>query len=522
MRIGTRIAACIAPLLVASSLVLGCAGNTDPNTPGYWLDRLDDKQSRDEAFKELGKLGDKAAVPAVLEWFEKEGDWQPDAAYTLGQLGDPAVVPKLVAAIDFQVGAGRDHATTRRNRTNQNIARALAMLKAKEGVEPLINLLTTPELKTRESVIRSLGEIGDPRATKALSDIAENEQQPFIRKTAIQALGELGDPNAAPVLVQNLFYELPGTSFYFESRHSLLQIGKAAVPLLIETMQRKNETVESIRLPSRATIADGAVEAKAAFVLGSLRATEAEAQMVDALEKYYGMYKRADGPVFAGVVGAVMELCFALGNMGSKKGVDILEKIAQDEDPNIRVSATEALTVLGSRRSVQPLLKSARSGSAASRRYSIVAISRLGDAGDIDVYNALAKSADKEVSAETLQKMLDAERPRLDAAKECKTDAACWSTKLGDPNTHAKVRERAAYELGWNGDAAHIPALMKAAEDDDNDVRMAAVASLASHEKGLDGKALLAIHDKWKEKIAYKNANAALERLIARLHSVQG
>src|SRR5690606_5657809 len=130
----------------------------------YWLERLEDKAQRTEALKELGKIGDKAAVPVVLELFQTQGDWQPDAAYVLGQLGDASVVPQLVAGIDYQVGTGRDAATTRRNRTNQNIARALALLKAKDGVEPLVKLLETPELKTREAVITALGAIGDGRA----------------------------------------------------------------------------------------------------------------------------------------------------------------------------------------------------------------------------------------------------------------------------------------------------------------------------------------------------------------------
>src|SRR5690606_8515311 len=117
--------------------------------------------------------------------------------------------------IDYQAGAGRDAATARKNRINQNVARALAELKAKEGVEPLIKLLGSEEIKTRDAVIAALGAIGDGRAVEPLVAIAVGEKQPFLRKTAIEALGELRDPRAVGALIQNLFVEVPGISFYF-------------------------------------------------------------------------------------------------------------------------------------------------------------------------------------------------------------------------------------------------------------------------------------------------------------------
>ena len=61
--------------------------------------------------------------------------------------------------------------------------------------------------------------------------------------------------------------------------------------------------------------------------------------------------------------------------------------------------------------------------------------------------------------------------------------------------------------------------LMKAAEDDRADVRLAAVASLGRLGGGLDAAALQGIFDRWKDKIAYKDANATLQRLIARVQS---
>lgn len=515
-----RFASVILVLSVASAIALSaCSSNTDPKTAGYWLDRLDDASTREEALKNLGDVGDPAAVPEVLAWFNKEGDWQAAAAYSLGQLGDTSVAKDLIDAIDFQIGAGRGRKTILKNRINQNIARALAMLKVPEAADQLINLLNTQELKTREAVIESLGRLGDPKAVTPLLEMAENASHPFIRKNCIEALGELGDPKAVPLLVRMLYIEMPGTSFYNEARFSLQQIGKPAVPLLIKTLQRKNKDVESIRVGGL-PIFDGAIEAKAAFVLGALRATEAEAAMSAALAKYYKQYRskiRSGQIMPASIPGAVMELAYALGNLDAQKSIPLLESIAQDTNPGIRVSATEALTTLGAERSVDALLKSAKSGPAPARRHAMMAVSRLGGAQHLGAWDGLVKSADKEVPKEVIEQVLKAERSRLEAAGECKAAVDCWQKKLAHED--AKVRERAAYQLGWQRAAAAIPDLLKAAEDEEVPVRMAAVLSLAQFDKGVEAATLQEIYDRWDEKITYRNVNAELKRLIARVRA---
>ena len=86
-------------ILVALSMCCGCHKETDPKKAGYWIERLDSKSERLDAIKELGKLGDKAATPGLLEWLSKEGDWQAEAAYALGQIGDASAVPALLKTL---------------------------------------------------------------------------------------------------------------------------------------------------------------------------------------------------------------------------------------------------------------------------------------------------------------------------------------------------------------------------------------------------------------------------------------
>src|SRR5262245_59681343 len=87
-------------LVVVLALTLVGCKNDDPNTADYWIDRLAQRSERAEALKQLGKLGDKSAVPEIVKWLQKDGEWQADAAYALGQLGDPASVAELIAILD--------------------------------------------------------------------------------------------------------------------------------------------------------------------------------------------------------------------------------------------------------------------------------------------------------------------------------------------------------------------------------------------------------------------------------------
>ena len=64
---------------------------------------------------------------------------------------------------------------------------------------------------------------------------------------------------------------------------------------------------------------------------------------------------------------------------------------------------------------------------------------------------------------------------RLQAAKECGKDLACWAKKLDD--TDAGVRERAAYELGRGGDAKYIDVLVKRLSDENLETRAAAITA---------------------------------------------
>ena len=235
--------------------------------------------------------------------------------------------------------------------------------------------------------------------------------------------------------------------------------------------------------------------------------------IVDAMNKYYKLFQnRTRIPIYASVPAAVAEMAYSLGNMGSPKAVPALLKLAADTDNGIRISATEALATIGDSSAVSALFSFATKGDAAAQKAALTAVSMLAAGKDLGRFDALGSGTDEATVQRA--KVVKTYRARIEAAKTCNTDAACWKGKLTDSN--ALVRERAAMQLGWAKDTSAEAELIKAAEDDDSKVRNAAVSALGNLGKA-DVAALEKIHETWAKKIEYKDSNQNLKRLIARL-----
>lgn len=498
-------------LTVAAATLVGCAESFTPEESGYWLNRLEDETTRIEALKNLGKFSEPAVVDAVITWLEQKGDWQPDAAYTLGELGDVRAIPNLIAAIDYAGAPGKSARSRRINKTNINAARALAMLKTDAALDPIMRLTNSSDQNTVQAALESLGKLGNQGAVKTLADFASTASHPFIRKTAVIALGKVGSAEAVAPLIVALYQELPGVSFYLEARQALVEVGPIAIPALLETLDRKNKAVEAVRLTDGQPIAEGAIEGKAAFVLGILRAKDAEAKLSSAATSFYTKFKK-DESVFASIPGAVSEIAYALGYIGGDKAQGAVERIVTDTNPNLRIAGAESLVEMGAKNSVKTLAKVAATGSG-DQKSIVDALSMLGSTSENKALEALvAKDS-------TLKSIVDSGLKALAAGGECKTDPTCWKGKLTD--TDATVRRRAVRELGWSADQNSLAELLKAAEDTDPRVRIAAHSALVRL-KGVDVEKLKSIHEAWSKKSEYRNSNKDLIRTIAVLkHSTQ-
>jgi HEAT repeat protein len=143
----------------------------------------------------LGILGDKRAVPALIEVTRDETiDYQ--AAMSLGQIGDKRAIPALHDMLErcsnkpfpcLFAGYG------------------LAMLGDKEGLKVVIDTLNDHQAHwtIRRHAIEALGKLRDKEAMPYLITALKDEH-PNIRVSAAKALGEIGDVSALPALKEAL------------------------------------------------------------------------------------------------------------------------------------------------------------------------------------------------------------------------------------------------------------------------------------------------------------------------------
>jgi HEAT repeat protein len=164
----------------------------DDSAPG--LQRMD-------AATELGKSGDRRAVPPLITVLESDmerrtGVWAA-VIPALGELGDPRAVPILVRAMEL-----RDE-----------------------------------DWLGREMAASALGEIGDPEAVPALLSAASMAD---TRGPAVEALAAIGDARAAPLYVDALAGgDWPETIQVAE--RALLALGAEAVPHLTAALDAPPE-----------------------------------------------------------------------------------------------------------------------------------------------------------------------------------------------------------------------------------------------------------------------------------------
>lgn len=499
---------------VAALFFSGCGGLSDCKEDGAkcaaMLNANGDKcavafQSRqgeekrkycENAVKVVAQQRVKEALPGLLailaapESNSSDDHHRQEAAKALARIKDPAAIDPLIAAIDYSAGTGSEPREKNANRTNEEIATALGALKAKKAIPKLIELVD----KTRHNYavlksIRALGEIGDPSAVDALSKIALEHDNKFIRKNAVEALGEIGDLKATDTLIQMMFIEYQGVSFYKEASFALFQLGPGVADALLATMDGKNDKVNKY-FDKSGGLKDAAVKAKCGVVLGDLKDPRAVKPLIEASSA-----AAKDKSVIENAI-IVVQAAAALGMLGDPAAVPVLKEQMADLDASKREPIMRALNQIGDR-SVAPEMIQAmtvasfvdscvkqklgtkqdctapdvKGSMEGAQRTAADHASNLAGAEHADAYK-------KVVEGEPDPKMKDyflKRQARLDAATECKTTASCWAGKLKSPDM--LVREKAAWELGRLKDPSTIPALAEALGDSKPQSRAAAIAA---------------------------------------------
>src|SRR5215471_14617017 len=118
-------------VLTLLALGVGCVG--DPNDPQTWIKKLYDIREQREAVRNLVRLNDRVALPALIALYkDPKGSRDPDVLDAIIHFHDASAIPLLVAAMDY---SEQDFDAAAK------AASELGYLKAKEGVGALVKAL---------------------------------------------------------------------------------------------------------------------------------------------------------------------------------------------------------------------------------------------------------------------------------------------------------------------------------------------------------------------------------------------
>lgn len=159
-----------------------------------------DLQTRLLAAGELGRVKDDRAVDALLETVIVKGeDWRIKIKVIrlLAEIENPKAEELLVRIFNDPFLNEECPAI----KWNTAIALGKDFNKGSRAVDSLIDALNQNNLLVREAAIQSLGKIGDPRAVPFLIQ-SLNDKSFAIKFSTIKALGDIGDSRAIHFIKQ--------------------------------------------------------------------------------------------------------------------------------------------------------------------------------------------------------------------------------------------------------------------------------------------------------------------------------
>jgi HEAT repeat protein len=476
-----RTAAAVALTLCLGLLEPGCGKS--PTDPAYWEAQLDAAQRPSEKVRVLENLRaskklNKSFVPMLNARLgsEKSPETRAVIARALGELRDPSSVEPLSRAVEANTADGAT------SRMNAAIAQALGDIGDSKGAPALLSLLASRDDYVRQDAIGALGMLKAPEAVPTLAQLAlDDRSPPAVNRRAIIALGDIGDPRGVPVLLKTLYKQRGNSVFAQEASFSLFQIGPPAASALTSVVESRDRDLLSWARSNE--VADAVLVVRAAESLGDFHAPGAERALVKQLS-----YKN-NAP--EQTLYARMAAASTLGKMRSAEGQKALEGMLEEPEPLARAEYARALVLIGGRDALPALQRSASHGPWDARQYAIGALGMLGDEREQSTFDRLRAEEPKltaadckrygcnlpvqEVAANRLKILTTFEAP-LKAGAACKSDAACWMAKLGDPE--GTVRQRAALELGRMGKAEAVKPLVDHLSDREPETRAAVLQGL--------------------------------------------
>ncbi len=136
-----------------------------------------DKSVREQATLALSAIGKAAIEPLAAAMKEPRWETRYRAAEALGRIADEKAVKPLIQGLKDN----REH-------VRYMAAKGLRELGDSDAIEPMIILLKDENRYVRMMAVRTLGAIGGDKATGALNDAMENEQDEKVKGAIAEAL----------------------------------------------------------------------------------------------------------------------------------------------------------------------------------------------------------------------------------------------------------------------------------------------------------------------------------------------
>jgi HEAT repeat protein len=284
--------------IVINELILLLSDDIRPRSEEEWP-----RSVGSEAAYALAKIGRKS-IPSLLEALhDKEGSVRNHAVIALGEIRDPYAV----------VGLSNTLANDSEDYVRSNAADALGEIGDRSALPGLLEALKE---STDLTVIRAIGDIGDPAMIKYLAPLL-NSSDKDIAEFAGVALGKIGDNSAIPALREALKdNDLDVVSVAIRA---LGKIGdNSAIPALGQVLQHESDSVR----------------VEAATALGELRDPLAVAELSKA---------SANDPSKNVRIAALR----ALGEIGGSSALAALREALKDKDRTIVLVATYSIRNIG-------------------------------------------------------------------------------------------------------------------------------------------------------------------------------
>ncbi len=291
----------------------------------------------------LGRIGDPAAVPALVEALSGEEGLAIEAAGALARIGDRRACEPLLALL------GHPNAAVRRAAIG-----ALNSLGHPEMPGRIREMLLDPDPRVRESATRIAGYFAYPECRERLLERCQDEDE-AVRSAAVEVLPYLEEARSMALLARALREDTPRVRA--AAARALGQVeGGDALTALLEAL---GDTEPWVRYQ-----AVRAIERHA-----SPEAVEPLAQLV-----------RSDSAI--PVRAAAIE---ALGAIGGSRVVALLAPLVDAEEADLARSAIAALGRIAHPDAILPLLEALRSPDVMRRVEAAAALGRHAESGVVEL-----------------------------------------------------------------------------------------------------------------------------------------